>query len=397
MKKIILVCILFTVTCPFANSQWQQTFGIPTAPIYCIASSGSNMYAGITFANENGVYFSTNSGLNWTGIGLIHRTVNSIAIINGNVFAGTDTGVYLTTNNGINWTYVNYGLAFRNVKAITSLGTDLYAGSNGIWKSTNNGTLWFQTPLINHSMSTFLVAGNTIFAGTSLDGVYISANNGLTWNFMNLNNRLIYSIALLGTNVFVGTEIYGIYRTTNYGVSWEQMNNGLTVLNSYSLAVSGQNIFSGYDGVYLSTNNGLNWVPKNDGFGLPHFVNCLLNANGYLYAGTTYIGIWRRPLTEFIGIKKISTSVPENFSLQQNYPNPFNPSTNIKFQIKKFSEVNISVYDITGQIVENIVNEKILPGIYEVKWNASSFSSGMYFCKLTASEYTKTIKMNLIK
>lgn len=98
-----------------------------------------------------------------------------------------------------------------------------------------------------------------------------------------------------------------------------------------------------------------------------------------------------------IGIRKISTEVPRDYSLSQNYPNPFNPKTIINFQLSKFSNVKLVIYDILGREVTMIVNEQLKAGTYEVTWDASKYASGVYFYKLTAGEFTESKKMVLIK
>jgi aminopeptidase N len=89
--------------------------------------------------------------------------------------------------------------------------------------------------------------------------------------------------------------------------------------------------------------------------------------------------------TTTIGIIKISEEIPIRFSLSQNYPNPFNPGSKIKFQIAKLGEVQLKIYDILGRKVATLVNEKLSPGTYEVEWDASDYSSGVYFYRLTSA------------
>jgi len=89
--------------------------------------------------------------------------------------------------------------------------------------------------------------------------------------------------------------------------------------------------------------------------------------------------------------------IQKTFSLQQNYPNPFNPSTTIKYSIPKQSYVTLKVYDILGREVAALVNEKKPAGVYEINWNASKLSSGVYFYQLKAGEFIQTKKMILIK
>jgi len=97
------------------------------------------------------------------------------------------------------------------------------------------------------------------------------------------------------------------------------------------------------------------------------------------------------------GIQNVSSETPLSYSLQQNYPNPFNPVTNIKFSISKSSSVRIAVYDINGKEVDVLVNENVNSGTYQVSWNAQRFSSGTYFCRMTANDFSETRRMTLIK
>lgn len=89
--------------------------------------------------------------------------------------------------------------------------------------------------------------------------------------------------------------------------------------------------------------------------------------------------------------------VPKNFELTQNYPNPFNPSTTIEYSIPKDAAVSVKIYDILGKEVATLVNDQKSAGTYILNWNASNFSSGIYFYRLTAGEFTETKKMFLVK
>lgn len=100
---------------------------------------------------------------------------------------------------------------------------------------------------------------------------------------------------------------------------------------------------------------------------------------------------------EPIGVTQISTVIPEKFTLSQNYPNPFNPSTKIRFTIKKAEFVTLKIYNILGSEVKSLVNEDLLAGEYEIPFDASEFSSGIYYYKMNAGNYSETKKMVLIK
>ena len=94
--------------------------------------------------------------------------------------------------------------------------------------------------------------------------------------------------------------------------------------------------------------------------------------------------------------------IPETFALEQNYPNPFNPQTKIKFGIPdnikgSRSNVKLVVYDMLGRVVSTLVDKELKPGNYEINWDASVYSSGVYFYKLLAADFVETKKMVLMK
>lgn len=90
-------------------------------------------------------------------------------------------------------------------------------------------------------------------------------------------------------------------------------------------------------------------------------------------------------------------SMPRNFKLSQNYPNPFNPTTTINYSVAKESNVSIKIYDLMGREVATLVNEMKEPGTYEVNFNALNLSSGIYFYRMSAGEFTSIKKMTVLK
>lgn len=95
--------------------------------------------------------------------------------------------------------------------------------------------------------------------------------------------------------------------------------------------------------------------------------------------------------------QKIGIEVPTEYKLYDNYPNPFNPVTKIKFDIPHKSYVKLEVFDISGKKISELINQEMTEGMYETKWDASNFASGIYFYKITAGEFKKVMKMILIK
>lgn len=96
-----------------------------------------------------------------------------------------------------------------------------------------------------------------------------------------------------------------------------------------------------------------------------------------------------------VGIKDFS--VPTEYKLYQNFPNPFNPTTTIKYQIPEMSFVSLKVYDVLGNEIVTLINEEKPIGSYEVEFDASSLSSGVYSYKIQAGNFIETKKMILLK
>ena len=96
-------------------------------------------------------------------------------------------------------------------------------------------------------------------------------------------------------------------------------------------------------------------------------------------------------------VKEISSTIPENFEMNQNYPNPFNPSTKIEYSIPEASFVQLKVYDTLGNEVAELVNEEQSAGTYRADFIADNLASGFYVAQLRAGDFSKTIKMTLMK
>ena len=88
---------------------------------------------------------------------------------------------------------------------------------------------------------------------------------------------------------------------------------------------------------------------------------------------------------------------PEEYLLSQNYPNPFNPTTTIKYQIPEKSYVTLKLFNVIGREVATLVNEVKSKGNYEVEFNGSSITSGIYFYIITAGNFVQTKKMILLR
>ena len=89
--------------------------------------------------------------------------------------------------------------------------------------------------------------------------------------------------------------------------------------------------------------------------------------------------------------------IPQNFGINQIYPNPFNPTTTIHYSLNKNANVEVSIYDIAGRLITTLINEFQIAGYHFITWDASNFSSGIYFLKMSVENFTATRKLVLIK
>jgi hypothetical protein len=173
-----------------------------------------------------------------------------------------------------------------------------------------------------------------------------------------------------------------------------------------------------YD-LFIGSQNGKIWFYRNDGTPqVPDFVfvtdfykdiRVLSNSCPFLididndtdvdlFIGNLKGGIYFYENHDVIGIKNISGEIPTGFKLHQNYPNPFNPSTKIKFKLPFSSFVSLTIFDMNGREIENIINSHLNAGVYEADWKAGSYlSSGVYFYVLKSENLTATNKMLLLK
>ena len=348
---------------------WEMTNeGLTNQWIFVLFNVGENIYAG---TDGGGIYRSTHMGENWIQInsGLIGWE-DSVYVVNAfcvftdtNIFIGTDRGIFLSTNSGNNWTEKNNGLLLLPTGSLASIGNNLFAATNsGVFKSTDNGENW------NIS------------------------NNGIT-------SSIITSLLSSDDNTLLASTVNGIYRSTNYGAYWYESNTGLSNLNVNFIDKIDSNLFAGtwQGGIYKSSDNGLTWNDFNTS-GLENVSIQTVEKYGFnIYMGTSFNGIWFRPISQLITSSDDVRTTIIQYSLQQNYPNPFNPKTKITYQIAEPCFTAIKVFDLLGNELATLVQEEKTAGKYIVEFDSSNLSSGIYFYSMIAGKYQETRKMVLLK
>lgn len=126
-------------------------------------------------------------------------------------------------------------------------------------------------------------------------------------------------------------------------------------------------------------------------------INDNIYVTGYSYDGPNSVDYVTFKYSQTVGINQVSNSIAGAFELKQNYPNPFNPVTKINYELPISNYVSLKIFDISGKEVSTLVNQVQTRGSYEVSFDASNLTSGIYFYKLETNSFSATKKMLLVK
>jgi peroxiredoxin len=371
-----------------------------------------------TRAGDYGIYYkrSTSYGTGWETDTRLSSYPSSS---NCPVIAVSGTNIYVfyhsyrnekydiyykkSVNNGIDWgaeTKLTTGLIMSmyptvavDAQYIMVAWQDFRDGNWEIYfsRSANGGASW--------SLDTRITSNTAASWGPSI-AVQIPYVQ-LVWVDERNGNKEIYQ----QRSVFAGSSWLPAVRLTNNSASSQYPQ---VTLSDALVHVVWTDTRDNNSEIYykLSTNYGQSWgvdtrltnypgisdVPSVNAIGLyVHVVWCDNHDGNY------EIYYKQNPTGNSIGINKISTEVPVEFSLSQNYPNPFNPATKIRFEVPENTFVRIRVFNVLGNESGVLVNEKLSSGIYEVEFNADNLPSGVYFCKMEAGNFNNAKKMLLIK
>lgn len=406
----------------YNSSQWSvQNSGVSTL---LLEVDAINLYVAWILGDNGTVLRTTNSGNLWSSasgvafgtdyISGIEAVSENLAFININPGSQSTTNIYRTTNGGVNWDivftqnpgYINSIYMFDETNGIAF--GDPAGGKWTILRTSDGGANWVRIATepsqigseFGSNLEGFSVIGSHFWFSSQDGRVYHSTDDGTTWNYypipitgfmprMHFNDTLNGLMNVFGTNQII--------RTTDGGVTWafkDMLGNtgGITGYDNTFLVSAGNHIVKSTDNgetysIFYTGTDGANytaiefkklnsdlfgWAVNNQG-GIVHYSNIVTDVNEEI------------------------TYIPSSIILEQNYPNPFNPSTTIQFQIPNSSFVNLNVYDILGREVATLVNEEKPVGSYEVEFNASQLSSGVYFYTLKAGIFIETKKLILMK
>ena len=429
-----------------ANNGSSWTVSLSSSSVRSLILSGSDIYAGFFYGS---IYISKNNGAGWTTINSPRSSfkTNSLAFSGANIFAATDNGLFYSSDKGANWTMessflfsndqiasvavrdstiiigtslngvyfsTDYGLTWliansiqdEHIKTLTIDGPNSYAGTDsGIFFSTVNSSNWIRIYPVNALnmfpyVSSLIVDRPNIYAG-SLIGAIISKDNGQTWNVVTSglpDPVSVSSIVKCNSDLFAATAT-GIYILDNIKNLWIPINGtAQNFSNITSLVSYGSTLFAGSNSgdLLLTSNNGNNWSILNSRMTITQLYSLVIN-DSFIYAVTDNGILYSSISGMETNVESLKKTVPASYILFQNYPNPFNPATTISYQVPKPGKILIKVYDMLGREIRTLVNEEKPAGSYSLKFDGRGLTSGIYIYRMIASDNVFTRKFVLLK
>jgi hypothetical protein len=233
-----------------------------------------------------------------------------------------------------------------------------------------------------------------------------------------LNNIIVAGHSVENTNGYGFQSITLMKLDTSGNLLWKKHISG----DQQGNVTEGKVITDEFDNIYVSS--GEEYSPRNFGYMLakyrtngdsvwrstysdPRFSiyshdfiltrSAGLIMTGRAYGTNTGYDITTLKYSQTVSASEENIVVPERFGLHQNFPNPFNPSTTIGFDLPMKSDVELTVYDALGRKVQTLLHRELSPGYHETLFNAANLSSGIYFFRIIAGNFSETKKMLLLR
>lgn len=359
------------------GTNWVSVTGSPipnTLDLHCIFAIDSNTaLVGGSNATSAFIFRTSNAGASWQQVftqagGFINSIIMGTpqaGFMMGDPVGGRWT-LFGTITAGLTWDSINFYLPQNGSEAGWN-NSMFYESNNGLWFGTNNTRIYKTSNLLFWTPQT--TTGQL--------------NSYALW-FRNANEGLMGGTALM--------------YTSNGGTSWANTTDALPGTGNLAGITAVANLWivvRQTTTIYVGISNGINWSTS---YTAPagnyrHITKQRNNQN--IYAVRTNGGITKG--VYLTGIQPVSNEIPTSFNLKQNYPNPFNPVTNISFDVSKDDFVSLKVYDVLGREVKTLVNENLSAGKYNMTFDAAELTSGVYYYKLSAGDFSETKKMILSK
>lgn len=394
--KIVLLFLLFFLFSILSHSQNWVSIG----PDSVTVNNAYTSYSTDILLISDGILI--NKGNSWQkySIGnlpawdIIELNPDTLIIIMGN--GSRSDGIYRFTLSDSQFQILGGGINPHFIVKNLYNNT-YYVGSEwGLQKSTN-GIDWQEVEFFKNKNCLSMDFFNefcVVSVSSDTSGIYYSKDGGISWYFSSNMSYYLTDLTFDNNGLLYGVfpdESYssGLWKSKDYGNNWE-VEFYSTNISSFG-NTAGKYFVAWYDDFIMNQTGVSIWdtlshelVSLNEGLANTNIRNIVEDQIFDCQNITVCTDSGAYCLTEFlVGIKEENT-IPQNFSLAQNYPNPFNPSTTIKYSIPSVENVSVQlvVYNILGKEVRTIVNKTQQAGNYEVQFDGSNLSSGVYFYQL---------------
>jgi len=351
-------------------------------------------------------------GDNWETMQVGQKTsLHDVNFVNDSIGYCLDGDVLKTLDAGSTWQTVlddiggdlKRRIKFYDEKYGWAVGSD-----STIVKTIDGGETWQYITVDNLAVSTIFdlsVVDSLVVIINTFDSVHKSNDGGITWSVIRKTNLLFQTFFdvefvsvkkgwIVGS---LGTILY----TDDGGSTWQDQSfnwddevfENIDAFDSLTaLAVTN------LGAIYRTDDGGNNWIEQVPRESLPKLTTVQmidkLSAYAVGFQGTI-LKITNGGVTWLN--ENPNNEMPQSYILYPAYPNPFNPSTTIQYHISELSFVTLKIYDVLGREIATLVNEEKPTGNYEVEFDGSKLSSGIYFYRLQAGSFVETKKMVLIK
>lgn len=390
--NVFTIVPLITVTSPNGGENW-------------LANSQQNITWTSQIITDVSIEYSTNNGSNWINViastpasgGTYSWTVPntpstqclvrisdasnaSINDVSDNVFTIVPLVTVTSPNGGENW----IGNSQRNITWTSQNITNV-----SIEYSTNNGSNWIS-----------VIASTPAVGGSYSWTVPNTPSTQCLVRISDASNASVNDVSNATFTITAAPISMVTVTSPNGGENWEAgTNHNITWTRQAVNQVK----------IEYSTNNGSDWivvvasVPAVAGsynWTIPNTpsTQCLVRISDASNPSVNDVSDNTFTIEGGVSVEYLNSGIPEEYELSQCYPNPFNPSTMIEFSLpENVGNVQLSIYNMLGEKIEELINMAMSPGYYRYQWNAGNIAAGMYVYELRTDNFVSVKKMLLLK
>ena len=410
MKSRILVALLLLGAGSNLDlvAQWREVKGnLPSFSMSWAIDACDSLTAAIAIVvaqSDHRIYVTTDGGVSWANrsVPTQGEWLTDVSIIDSShLWATTYEGhIYGSTDGGRNWTaqfydttvtdFMHYiemfnltdGVALGHARPGQPIAFLRTADGGTTWTRVNDsqlvgafsGDIWRRVDFVNINVGYFYDTDDAKLVKTT-DG-------GTTWHTTGFMRGYIQVLKFYDEHLGIAARVPQVFRTTNGGDTWETFDvGGFSYGFDFEFFPGDPSkVWYASGKLFFSSDTGRTWRVQNLG-GVQDIDIPDSGCGWLLTVGSVYRTA--NPAELVTGVEP-PADLPLAYGLSQNYPNPFNPSTTIKYELLKASDVRLSVFDMLGREVSVLVNERRDAGVHEVKYDAMGLASGVYLYRLRA-------------